>query len=136
MLSRIYLLLASGLFLIDGKRGTNLAFDKVADTSFGHDRDGDCGHDIFDHGGIGHASNTTFDSDIGGDSLEGHDGCCTGFFSDAGLYSISMHYLRRERKEETHLLGIDDVHDNAAFQHLSQTSLDGEVGDGAATVLL
>lgn len=75
-------------------RGGYLAFDKVADTGFGHDWDGDCGHDFFDHGWIRHTSNATFDSDIGGDSLEGHDGCGTGFFSDAGLYT-SILYIRR-----------------------------------------
>lgn len=27
----------------------------------------------------------------------------------------------------THLLGIDNIHDNTTLQHLSQTGLDGEV---------
>lgn len=71
-----------------GERVTDLAFNKVANTGFGHDGNGDCRHDVFDHGGIGHASNATFDSDIGRDSLEGHDGCRTGFFSNAGLYTL------------------------------------------------
>lgn len=36
----------------------------------------------------------------------------------------------------THLLGIDYVHDNAAFQHLGQAGLDGEVGSSIAVCLL
>lgn len=51
-----------------------LAFDKVADSCFGHDGNGHGVHDLLDHFGITHPCNTTLDSDVCGDSLESHDG--------------------------------------------------------------
>lgn len=64
---------------------TYLALNEVADTGLGHDGDGNCLHDLLDHAGVRHARNATLDANIGGDTLESHDGGGTGFFGDAGL---------------------------------------------------
>jgi hypothetical protein len=63
-------------------------------------RDGDRGHDLFDHARVRHARHAAVRADVGRDALEGHDGDRAGLLGDACL------------------LGVDDVHDDAAFQHL------------------
>jgi hypothetical protein len=65
--------------------GTHLAFHKVSNPRLGHDRNGDRGHDLLDHGRVGHTSHASLDSDVGWDSFEGHDGGGTGFLRNAGL---------------------------------------------------
>lgn len=70
---------------IDDKFGTYLALNEVTDTGLGHDGDSNGLHDLLDHAGIGHASNATLDTDIGGNTLEGHDGGGTGLLSNASL---------------------------------------------------
>ena len=58
-----------------------LAFDEVPYSGLGHDGDGDSVHDFFDHFGVGHACYAALGSNVGRDTLEGHDGAGTGFFS-------------------------------------------------------
>jgi hypothetical protein len=70
-------------------QSTYLAFHEVPNAGFSHDGDGHCLHDLLDHGGVGHARDATLDADIGGDTLEGHDGSSTSFFGDAGLGLVS-----------------------------------------------
>lgn len=82
----------------------------MTDTSFGHDRDGDGGFDFFDELRVGHTSNAALSADVGGDTLQGHDGASAGFFSDTSLF------------------GVDDVHDDTAAEHLSEADFDGEWG--------
>lgn len=64
---------------------TYLALNKVADTGLGHDGDSNSLHDLLDHAGVRHAGNATLDTDIGGDTLEGHDGGGTSLLSNASL---------------------------------------------------
>ena len=97
--------------VVDPEGFEDLGFDEVADAGFRHDRDGYSGHDFFDEGRIAHAGDAAVGADIGRDAFEGHDGDGAGFFGDAGV------------------LGGDDVHDDAAFEHLSQAFFDGKGGD-------
>lgn len=62
----------------------------MTDTGLGHDGNSDSLHDLLDHAGVGHAGNTTLDTDIGGDTLEGHDGSGTGLLSNASLVDTTM----------------------------------------------
>ena len=57
---------------------------------------------------IGHARDAAVAADVGGDTLERHHRGGAGVLGD----------LR--------LLGVDDVHDDAALQHLGQTGLHTE----------
>jgi hypothetical protein len=65
---------------------TYLALNEVTNASLGHDRNGNGGHDLLDHAGVGHARNATLDTNIGGDTLESHDGGSASLFSNASLY--------------------------------------------------
>lgn len=96
--------------VVDAQGLEDLALDEVADAGLCHDGDGDGVLDLLDHGRVGHAGDAAVLADIGGDSLEGHDGAGTSFFGDAGL------------------LGVGDVHDDAALEHLGETGLEGEGG--------
>ena len=78
----------------------DLALDEVAYARFGHDGYGHGVHDFFDECGVRHAGDAALGANVGGDALKGHDGAGAGFFGDAGLG------------------GVDDVHDDAAFEHL------------------
>src|SRR5207245_7430952 len=69
-------------------------------------RDG--GHDLLDLAEVGHARDAAFGADVGGHALEGHDGYGTGVLGD----------LR--------LLVVGDVHDDAALEHLGETTFDAK----------
>lgn len=57
------------------RRGqTYLALNEVTNSCLGHDRNGDCLHNLLDHLGVTHACYTTLSSDIGRNALESHDG--------------------------------------------------------------
>jgi hypothetical protein len=77
----------------------------VPDTAFGHHRDRHRLLDRLDHRRVAHAGHTAVAADVGRDPLERHDGDRAGVLGD-----------RR-------LLGVDDVHDDAAAQHLGQPAL-------------
>ena len=96
--------------VVDANGLQDLALGDVADTGLCHHRDGNAVHDLLDHGRVGHAGDTALGADVGGHALKGHDGDGAGFFCDLGL------------------LGVDDVHDHAALEHLGQAGLDGEGG--------
>jgi hypothetical protein len=96
--------------VVDANGLQDLALDNVTDAGLGHDWDGDGVHDLLDHGRVGHASNTALGANVGGHTLEGHDGAGTGLFCDLCL------------------LSVDNVHDHATLQHLGETGLDGEGG--------
>jgi hypothetical protein len=61
--------------------------------------------DLVDHVRIGHAGHTALGADVGRDALESHHGNGAGIFGDAGL------------------LDLDDVHDDAALEHLGHAAL-------------
>ena len=88
----------------------------MADAGLGHDRDRDRGLDALDHLRVAHAGHATVAADVGRHPLERHDRDGAGVFGDLGL------------------LGRDDVHDDAALQHLGQAPLDAE-GAGLARTL-
>mmetsp|Transcript_4308 Transcript_4308/g.15454 ORF Transcript_4308/g.15454 Transcript_4308/m.15454 type:complete len:291 (-) Transcript_4308:17-889(-) len=91
----------------------DLGLHEVSDSGLGHHRDGHCLHDLLDHLWIAHAGDTPVLSDVGRDALEGHDGHGARLLRDAGL------------------LGVDDIHDNATLEHLSETDLrEGSFGAG------
>lgn len=98
--------------VVDAQRLEDLALDEVADTGLCHDGDGDGLLDLLDHGRVRHAGDAAVLANVGGDSLEGHDGAGTRFLGDAGL------------------LGVGDVHDDAALEHLGEAGLEGEAGGG------
>src|SRR4029079_19204984 len=69
--------------------------------------------DALDHRGVAHPGHAAVATDVGGHALEGHDRDGTGVLGYAGL------------------LGLDDVYDHAAAQHLGQAALD-PCGPGGA----
>ena len=60
--------------------------------------------------GRGHAGDSAFGADLRGDALEGHDGDGAGTFGDGGL------------------LGVGDVHDDAAFEHFGEAGFEAKAG--------
>ena len=64
--------------------------------------------DALDHHRVAHAGDAAVAADVGGHALERHDGGRAGVLGDLGL------------------LGVDDVHDHAALEHLGQAGLDPE----------
>ena len=69
--------------------------------------------DLLDARGVGHAGHAACRADVGRHALERHD---------------------RDRARvlgDLRLLGVDDVHDDAALEHLGQAGLDAQgAGDG------
>jgi len=86
----------------------DLGLGEMADADLGHHRNGDHVLDLPDHVRLGHACDAAHLPDVGGDALQGHDGHRTGLLGDLGL------------------LGIGDVHDDAALEHFGQTHLVAE----------
>ena len=88
----------------------NLGFREMSDAALGHHWDRDRGHDLADLFGRSHARYAAFGADLRGDALESHD--CHG----AGL--LGNHRL----------LGVGDVHNDAAFQHFGQACFQAQAG--------
>ena len=91
----------------------DLGFDEVADADLRHDRDGHGVDDALDHLRVGHAGHTAVLADVGGDTLQRHDGDCAGVFSDLGL-------LRR-----------DHIHDHTALELFGHAAFDADGTDRA-----
>src|SRR5207302_3611609 len=94
--------------VVDAQRLQDLRLHEMADPGLGHDRDGDRGLDLLDQAGIAHPGDPAILSDVGGDALQRHHRTSAGLLGDPGV------------------LGSDNVHDHAAFQHLGQPGLDLE----------
>ena len=92
--------------VVDLERLEDLRLDEVADPRLGHHRDGHGLLDLADLGRVGHAGDAAFRADVGGHALERHHGDGPRLFGD-----------RR-------LLGVRDVHDHAALEHLGEAALD------------
>jgi len=93
----------------------HLRLDEVSDARLGHDRDRDLGDDAVDHVGVGGARHTAVAADVRRHALERHDRDGAGVLGDARL------------------LRGDDVHDDAALQHVRQAALDA-IGASALVV--
>ena len=91
--------------VVDAERLEDLGLDEVADPGLRHDRDRDRVHDPLDHRRVAHPGDAAGGADVGGNALEGHDGDGAGVLGDLGL------------------LGGDDVHDDAALEHLGEPLL-------------
>ena len=83
-----------------------LGLHNVADTALCHHGDGHCLLDAANHGGVAHAAHAAGGADVCRDALEGHDGTGARFLGDMCL------------------LGRGDVHDDAAFEHLGELTVE------------
>jgi hypothetical protein len=83
----------------------DLCLCKVADAAFRHDGDRHGLLDALDHLRVGHPGDAALDANVGGNALERHDGDRARFLCD----------LR--------LLGVDDIHDDPALEHLGEAAL-------------
>ena len=92
--------------VVDLERLEDLRLGEVADPALRHDRDRDRLLDLLDLLGIAHPRDAAVAADVRGNALERHDRARTCVLGDARL------------------LGVDDVHDDAALQHLGEPRLD------------
>src|SRR5699024_1313588 len=97
--------------VVDSQRLQDLRLDEVPDARLGHHRDRNGLDDAVDQIGIAHPRNATLRSDVGGYALQRHHRDRTRVFGD----------LR--------LLGIDDVHDDAALEHLGHAAFHARGSD-------
>ena len=84
------------------KRFENLCFGKMSDSAFRHDRNGDGPLDFLNYFGVRHACHSSSGPDVRRHALKRHDryrACLLGYPC---------------------MLSIDDIHDDAAFEHLRQ----------------
>ena len=104
--------------VVDAERLEDLGLDEMADPGLGHDRDRDRLHDPVDHRRVAHPGDATGGADVGRHALEGHHGDGAGVLGDLGL------------------VGRDDVHDDAALEHLGEALLRDPGGglDGHAVI--
>jgi hypothetical protein len=96
--------------VVDLERLEHLGLGEVADARLGHHRDRHGLLDAADHLRRAHARDAAIAADVGRNALERHHGRGAGVLGD----------LR--------LLGVDDVHDDAALEHLGEAGLDAERG--------
>ncbi len=92
--------------VVDSERLEHLGLDEVTDARLRHDRDRHGLDDLLDLRRIGHAGHTADRTNVGGHPLERHHRDGAGLLGD----------LR--------LLGVDDVHDDPALEHLGEATLD------------
>jgi len=85
---------------VDAERLKRLRLGQVTDANFRHDRDGHGIHDAGDQIEVAHTGDAAVATDVRGDAFERHDGNRAGFLGHDGLF------------------GRDDVHDDAALEHL------------------
>jgi hypothetical protein len=118
-----------------------LALDEVADTGLGHDGNGDSGHDLLDHLGIGHPRNSSLGADVCWHTLQCHHGAGAGLLSYSCLWwggSVTGRYLvlgalRSQAREScAHLFSVDHIHDDTSLQHAGEAGLDREGRLGVA----
>ena len=137
-----------------GVVSTDLALDEVTDSGFGHDRDRNCSHDLLDHLWIGHSCNAALCSNICRNTLlllarsrveklkvianlQCHNCHGSGIFCYASLRRTHISYqfaTARRLWKETNLLGIDNIHDDSALQHLCEAGLLDEGGGSIVAI--
>ena len=86
----------------------DLGLREVPDAALGHHWDRDCVLDLANPLRVAHPRHATVTTNVRRDTLERHDGARARFLSDPGL------------------VGVDDVHDHAALQHLGEARLDSQ----------
>ena len=86
---------------VDTQLAENLRLHEVADAGLRHHRDGHGVDDALDEIRIGHAGHAALGADIGRHALQRHDGGSARVFSNSCL------------------LRGNDVHDDAALEHVS-----------------
>ena len=91
--------------VVDPEGLEHLRLDEVPDAALRHDRDRDRLHDLQDQLGVAHPCHAAGGADVRGHPLQRHDRAGPGILGD------------------TRVLGGDDVHDDAALQHLRQALL-------------
>jgi hypothetical protein len=96
--------------VVDLERLQDLRLGEVADAALRHDGNRHGLLDFADLLRVGHARDATVPADVGRDALERH------------------HRDRTRVLGDLRLLGVDDVHDHAALEHLGQPGLDAESG--------
>ncbi len=96
--------------VVDAQLFENLGLCEVANTALRHDRDRHGRHDFANLFGRSHAGDATLGADLRGHALEGHDGDRPGALGDFGL------------------LGVRDVHDDAALKHLGEAGFKAKAG--------
>ena len=84
----------------------DLRLDEVPDPALGHHRDRHGLLDLADLLRVGHARDAALDADVGGHALERHHGDGARVLGDPRV------------------LGVDDVHDHPALEHLGEAGLD------------
>jgi len=87
------------------QRLEQLRLGDVAYAALGHDGNAHLGLDLLDHLRIAHARDTAIGANVRGDALQGHHGRGARVLCDLGL------------------LGVGDVHYDAALDHLGQADL-------------
>ena len=97
--------------VVDLERLQDLRLGEVADPALGHHRDAHRLLDLADHPRVGHARDAALRADVGRDALERHHRDGPGLLGDPRL------------------LGVDDVHDHAALEHLGEPALDAHRPD-------
>ncbi|WVY93997.1 hypothetical protein V8G54_033085 [Vigna mungo] len=96
--------------VVDADGLQDLGLHEVPDAGLCHNGDGNGPLDFLDELWVAHAGHTTLGPDVGGYPLEGHDRAGPGLFGDAGL------------------VGVDNIHDDTAPEHLGEADFDGEGG--------
>ncbi len=91
--------------VVDLERLENLRLGEVADAALRHHRNRDRLLNLSDDLRIGHARDAAIGADVGRDALERH------------------HRDRSGRLGDLRLVGVDDVHDHPALEHLGEAAL-------------
>ena len=95
--------------VVDFKRFENPSLRKMADARFRHHRNRHCLHDLADLADRRHARHAAL-------------------FANIGRHALQRHHRRGARLlRDQRLLGIGDVHDDAAFEHLRQANLQSKL---------
>ena len=94
--------------VVDLERLEHARLGEVADARLGHDGDRHGLLDPADHRRVAHARHAAVTADVGRHALERH------------------HRGGARRLGDLRLLGVDDVHDDAALEHLGEAGLDPE----------
>jgi len=97
--------------VVDIEGFEHLGLAEVADPGLGHDRNRHGRLDALDHRRVAHAGHTAVTADVGRHAFERHHGDRAGILRDLGL------------------LGRDDIHDDAAPEHVGKPALDPHRSD-------